>query len=76
MKAISISKEAMALSPDKRLQLACALIESVESEDAPNPEAAWDAEIRERISRYDEGQTKGIPASEVFRKLREIAPGK
>jgi len=76
MTATTLSKEAMALSPDKRLQLACALIESVESEDAPNPSAAWDAEIRERISRYDNGEGKSIPASEVFRKLREIAPGK
>ncbi len=76
MTATTLSKEAMALAPDKRLQLACALIESVESEDAPNPGAAWDTEIRERISRYDNGETKSIPASEVFRHLREIAPGK
>ena len=72
----SLSHDAMRLSPDERLQLACSLIESVESEDAPSPGAAWEEEIRGRIERYDNGETSGIPASEVFRELREIAPAK
>jgi len=76
MTATTLSKEALALSPDKRLQLACALIESVEGDDAPCAETAWNEEISERISRYDRGEAKSIPAAEVFRQLRGIAPGK
>ncbi len=34
-------------------------------------EAAWDAEIKAHIERYDPGETKGIPAEEVFAKLRQ-----
>lgn len=74
MTADTLSQKAMELATDKKLKLACALIESVESGDAPNPEAAWDIEIRERVSRYDNDDTKAIPASDVFQKLREIAP--
>jgi putative addiction module component (TIGR02574 family) len=70
----AISNQALILPPAQRLSLACALIESVESDDAPSPDAAWDAEIRDRIARFDRGETTGIPASDVFRKLREIAP--
>jgi putative addiction module component (TIGR02574 family) len=76
MTADTLSQEAMALAPDKRLKLACALIESVEADDSPSPDSAWDTEIRERISRYDRGETSSVPASEVFCKLREIAPAK
>ncbi|MGJ8633648.1 MAG: addiction module protein [Luteolibacter sp.] len=72
----SLSDEALLLSPAERLSLACSLIESVESEDAPSPESAWEKEIQERIARFDSGETKEIPASEVFMKLREIAPAK
>jgi putative addiction module component (TIGR02574 family) len=70
----AISHQALVLTPAQRLSLARTLIESVESEDAPSPEAAWDSEIRDRIARFDRGETAGIPASDVFRKLRAIAP--
>lgn len=58
------------------MSLAYRLIESVEADDAPSAEAAWTAEITERLERYDRGESKGIPAAEVFRKLNEIAPAK
>ena len=32
-------------------------------------EAAWDLEVRERIRRYDAGETKSIPATKVFEEL-------
>ena len=68
--------QAMVLPPALKMTLARSLIESVESDDAPSPEAAWEAEIQERIARFDSGQTTGIPAADVFRKLREIAPSR
>ena len=72
----SLSEEALRLSPDERLHLACSLIESVESDDAPSSESAWSQEIQKRIDRFDKGESKGISAAEVFEKLREIAPAK
>lgn len=72
----ALSHEALVLPPAQRLSLACTLIESVEADDAPSADAAWDAEIRARIARFDRGETSGIPAADVFRKLREIAPAR
>jgi len=72
----SLAHHALDLPPAQRLILACSLIESVESTDAPSPDAAWDTEIRDRIARFDRGETTGIPAADVFRKLREIAPAR
>jgi hypothetical protein len=49
--------------------LAQRILASVEPQGHAAIEAAWAAEIRERISRYDSGETPGIPASEVFAEL-------
>ena len=72
----TLAHHALILPPAQRLILACSLIESVESDDAPSPDAAWDSEIRDRIARFDRGETSGVPASDVFRKLRAIAPAR
>jgi len=32
-------------------------------------ESAWEAEIERRIKKYDAGETKSIPAEEVFAEL-------
>jgi hypothetical protein len=38
--------------------------------------AAWEAEIAQRIARFKAGESKPIPAGEVFARLRQIAPGR
>lgn len=56
------------LPPEQRFTLAQRILASVgpqEDEDT-GIESAWAAEIRERIKRYDSGETKTIPASEVL----------
>tara|TARA_R110002049_G_scaffold42310_2_gene126249 strand:- start:931 stop:1167 length:237 start_codon:yes stop_codon:yes gene_type:complete len=70
----AISHQALVLPPDQRMELARTLIESVEGSDYESPEEAWNDEILQRLQRYREGETQGIPAADVFRKLREIAP--
>ena len=67
----TVATEAMQLPKDQRLTLAHRLLSSVEPVPNPQVEAAWDAEIRERIRRYDAGETRTIPAKEVFRELDE-----
>lgn len=64
-----LARGAIELPPDQRLTLAQRILASVEPEGEPVIDAAWAAEIRERIRRYDSGETKAIPASEVFAEL-------
>jgi len=40
----------------------------------PGADAAWDAEIANRIARFDAGESQSVPASEVCARLRAIAP--
>lgn len=72
----TISDQALGLPPAERLSLARTLIESVEGAEDASLEAAWDAEIAERLERFQTGANPGISAADVFRRLREIAPGR
>jgi putative addiction module component (TIGR02574 family) len=70
----AISAQVFILPAEERMRLALALMESVETDHPVNAGEDWTAEISRRIADYDSGQVKGVPAAEVFRKLREIAP--
>jgi len=48
----------------------------VDLEPEPGAEAAWEAQIAQRIARFKAGESKPIPAGEVFARLRQIAPGR
>jgi putative addiction module component (TIGR02574 family) len=65
----TIVAKAVQLPPDQRLTLAHKILSSVEPEPSLEADAAWDREIRERIARYDAGEVRPIPASEVFAEL-------
>ncbi|MBN9428859.1 MAG: addiction module protein [Burkholderiales bacterium] len=67
-----LSKKAQTLTVQERAQLAQELLESVEREVAPEVRAAWDAEIAERIAKYERGEAKLIPAEEVFAAARRL----
>jgi putative addiction module component (TIGR02574 family) len=70
----AVIKDALVLSPDERLALARRLLDSVDLEPEPGAEAAWESEIARRIARFRAGESKPIPAGEVFARLRQIAP--
>jgi putative addiction module component (TIGR02574 family) len=72
----AISHDALVLPPDQRVTLAYRLLASVEPDPEPGADAAWEAEIAQRIARFDAGESHTVPASEVFARLREIAPGR
>jgi hypothetical protein len=61
--------EASELPEDQKLTLAYRILASAEPEISTDVEQAWDAEIRERIARYDRGEVRTTPAGEVFAKL-------
>ena len=62
---------ATGLPPEQRFTLARRILESVEPEGNAGIDSAWTVEIRDRIRRYDSGEIKGIPASDVFAELDE-----
>jgi putative addiction module component (TIGR02574 family) len=66
-----VVKMALELSPDEQRELAGVLLHSVDEEVDPEVEAAWDAEIRERIRAIDEGREEGIPHEDVMRAIEE-----
>ena len=70
----AISNQLFVLPAELKMRLALALMESVETDRPATAGEAWATEISKRIADYDCGRVKGVPASEVFRKLREIAP--
>jgi putative addiction module component (TIGR02574 family) len=70
----AISSQLFVLPAEQRMRLALALMESVETDIPVTANEAWSAEISRRIEDYDSGRVKGVPAADVFRKLRAIAP--
>ena len=66
-----LAQGAIELPPDQRVTLARRILASVEPNGEPSIDAAWTSEIRERIRKYDAGEIKGIPASEVFAEIDE-----
>lgn len=71
----SLSHDALVLPPDQRVALAYRLLVSVEQDPEPGVDAAWDAEIANRMARFDAGLSSSVAASDVFSRLRDIAPG-
>ncbi len=71
----NLARGAIALPPEQRFTLAQRILASVEPEVDPGTNGAWVAEIRERIRRYDAGETMAIPAGEVFAEVdSRLAP--
>lgn len=66
-----LSRKALSLSPEERVQLAENLLATVQAVDE-EVEAAWGEEIRRRIAEIDSGTAKLIPAEEVFAELRRM----
>ena len=70
-----ITKDAMELPARQKLALAGLLLESAEGAGDPEAEAAWDAEIRDRIRAIDEGRVTGVALEQVMREAeRRLAP--
>jgi putative addiction module component (TIGR02574 family) len=67
----TITSEALHLSQDQRLTLAHRILASVEPAPDAQVESEWEAEIQERIRKYDVGLSIGIPSSRVFAELDE-----
>jgi len=70
-----ILQEASHLPEDQRLTLVHRLLMLDEPRDSDDVKHSWDIEIRERILRYDRGETRSRPAGEVLSDLdRRLKP--
>lgn len=67
-----LARKAQELDIGERARLAQELLESVERESDPEVQASWEAEIADRIARYERGEAKLIPAEEVFAAARRL----
>jgi putative addiction module component (TIGR02574 family) len=64
-------REALRLGERERGDLAAKLIESLDPATDEQVEAAWSAEIRQRIEELDSGTVQSIPWPEARRLIRE-----
>jgi putative addiction module component (TIGR02574 family) len=67
-----LSERARHLPPEERAQLAEGLLESLQVGSSSEVEAAWDAEVLQRIDEYERGEAKLVPADDVFAEARRI----
>jgi putative addiction module component (TIGR02574 family) len=63
--------EALRLPPSERGELAARLIESLDPTTDSDVEAAWNAEIQQRIEELETGKVKPIPWSEARLQILE-----
>ena len=70
--AKELTRQALALKPEERIELAETLLTSVDGFASPEIEAAWREEIERRVKDFEEGRDKGVPAAEVFAKARAL----
>jgi len=67
--AQQILKDALALSPKERAELADSLLESLDTETDSDVEEAWYQEIRRRVAEIDAGLVETVPWAEVRARL-------
>jgi len=65
-----LQEQAKQLGAEERAQLACFLLETLESTDSGDVAHAWDVEIAARWAEIERGDVKLTPATEVFADLR------
>ena len=66
-----IVDNALLLPTNERAESANILLSSLDDDSQRDIEDAWGAELEKRIHDIRSGNVKGIPAAEVFAKLRE-----
>lgn len=73
--AQQILQNALGLPPDDRIEIADALMLSVDPALGADLDPAWADEIKRRLDEIDSGQAKMIPAEEVMRAMRDRLNG-
>lgn len=63
--------EALRLTPTQRMDLAAALLESVEGEPDAGVLEAWLDEVRRRAQELESGEVAALPIEELFRHMTD-----
>ncbi len=66
----TLQAQAKQLDTEERAQLACFLLETLDTNDSNDVSHAWDIEIAARWAEIEQGNVESIPASKVFADLR------
>lgn len=67
-----LSQRARELAPEDRARLATNLLASLEDDSQPEVDAAWDEELRKRMTEVELGTVSLVPADEVFARVRRM----
>src|SRR6266576_1739328 len=67
----TIEEKVMNWPAARRIKLAEKIMASVEDFATPEIEAAWNTEIKSRVTEIREGRAEGIPAAEVMKEARK-----
>jgi putative addiction module component (TIGR02574 family) len=65
-----LSQRALELAPEDRARLAEELLASLDTDVSAEGDAAWDAELRQRIADVDRGAVGLLSADGVFARVR------
>ena len=65
-----LSQRALELAPEDRARLAEQLLASLDTDAPAEGDAAWDAELRQRIADVDSGAATLLSADGVFARVR------
>jgi putative addiction module component (TIGR02574 family) len=67
--ALDLLQKALSLSEEERADLACSLMESLDSAVDEGAESAWNEEISRRVDELDSGKAATVPWDEVRRRI-------
>lgn len=70
--AEELAQRARQLPLEERERLVDALLESLNAPAVAELDAAWAAEIEQRLAAYDRGEVQALSAEQVFAKARAI----
>lgn len=73
--ASKVLEDALALTPEQRLDLAAELLASVDGEPAETWESAWRAELDDRMREVSSGVVRPVPWAEARARLRTRLAG-
>lgn len=65
-------QDVLGLPTKKRAELALRIMESLDGEPSQDVEAAWAAEVRDRVDALRAGEASTRPAAEVFSDARRM----
>ena len=70
---VEIEAQARQLPAEERARLVEMLLDSLRQEPSGEIEAAWEAEVGERVATFDRGESTTYSADEVFAEARRLA---